>query len=72
MIENLVIDIAASFELCLENEKGQISQMIENLVIDITPSFKLCLENEGGQISQSIERYRFWLRYTYLLGISIH
>ena len=51
MIENLVIDRAASFKLCLENEKGQIFQMIENLVIDITASFKICFENEKGQIS---------------------
>ena len=51
MIENLVIDITASFKLCLENERGQISQMIENLVIDRAASFKLCLEIEKGQIS---------------------
>ena len=26
MIENLVIDIAASLKFCLENERGQISE----------------------------------------------
>ena len=50
MIENIVIDRAASFKLCLKNERGQISKMIENLVIDRAASFKLCLENERGQI----------------------
>ena len=50
MIENLVIVIAASFKLCLENERGHISKMIENVVIVIAASFKLCLENERGQI----------------------
>ena len=42
MIENLVIVMAASFKLYLENERGQISKMIENLVIVIVASFKLC------------------------------
>ena len=50
MIKNLVIVIAASFKLCLENERGHISKMIENVVIVIAASFKLCLENERGQI----------------------
>ena len=55
MIENLVIVIAASFKLCLENETGQISKMIENLVIVIVASFKLCLENERGQFQNDRE-----------------